>query len=92
MAVNRREFFATGGYDEDFIGFAYDDNDLISRLSKNGCRLCLTQAQTIHLYHPRHDDDYVQSPEMKLNQSLYRDRENQVVRNIGRNWGSIENE
>ncbi|WP_054692851.1 glycosyltransferase family 2 protein [Syntrophomonas palmitatica] len=52
MAVKRREFFAIGGYDEDFVGFAYDDNDLISRLSKNGCRLCLTQAQTIHLYHP----------------------------------------
>lgn len=34
MAVSREEFFAIGGYDEDFIGIGYDDNDLVLRLQK----------------------------------------------------------
>jgi glycosyltransferase involved in cell wall biosynthesis len=89
MAISRREFFAIGGYDEDFTGFAYDDDDLISRLQKNGCCLCLTQAQTIHLYHPRHDDNHICSPEMQLNEKLYHERKNQIVRNHGREWGLL---
>jgi len=90
MAISRKEFYAIGGYDEDFTGFAYDDDDLVSRLQDNGCSLCLTQAQTIHLYHPRHDDSHVQSPEMQLNRRLYMERKGQIVRNQGREWGLLE--
>lgn len=89
MAINRHEFFSIGGYDEDFTGFAYDDNDLIDRLLCNGCRLCLTQAQTIHLYHPRHDAGKEQTPEYQLNAKLYRERKGKIIRNKGRDWGII---
>lgn len=88
MAISRREFFAVGGYDEDFIGFAYDDDDFVSRLLKNGCTYCLTQAKTIHLYHPRHDNDHTQSPEYLYNQHLYLNN-NSIIRNQEREWGSI---
>lgn len=90
MAIHRDELLAVGGYDEDFTGFAYDDNDFIDRLQDNGCSLCLTQAKTIHLYHARHDIGLEQSPEYLYNQRLYLSRKGQIVRNIGRDWGKIE--
>ncbi len=88
MAISRREFFAVGGYDEDFIGFAYDDDDFVSRLVKNGCTYCLTQAKTIHLYHPRHDNDHTQSPEYLYNRHLYLSK-NTIIRNQDKDWGII---
>ncbi len=91
MAIHRNEFFAIGGYDEDFTGLAYDDNDLVDRLQDHGCRLCLTQAKTIHLYHVRHDIGLEQSPEYLYNQRLYLSRKHQIVRNIDRDWGTIKN-
>jgi glycosyltransferase involved in cell wall biosynthesis len=90
MGIHRDEFFAINGYDEDFTGFAYDDNDLMDRLSENGCRLCLTQALTIHLYHPRHDDDKEQTPEYLFNQNLYRERQGRIIRNLNREWGQVD--
>lgn len=89
MAIHRDEFFRIGGYDEDFTGFAYDDNDFVNRLANNGCRLCLTQALTIHLYHPRHDDDKEQTPEYLFNKSLYEKRKGIIVRNQNREWGQM---
>ncbi len=90
MAIKSAEFFSIGGYDEDFIGFSYDDSDLISRLEKNGCSVCLTQAQTIHLYHHRYSNDQWYSPETIYNANLFREREDRVIRNLGRYWGQLE--
>ncbi|HBQ25383.1 MAG TPA: hypothetical protein DD791_03220 [Syntrophomonas sp.] len=89
MAIHRDEFFQIGGYDEDFVGFAYDDNDFIDRLLNNGCCLCLTQALTIHLYHPRHDDDKEETPEYLFNKSLYQERKGIIFRNRNREWGQM---
>lgn len=89
MAMNRDELMEIGGYDEDFTGFAFDDNDLIDRLLLNGCDIYLTQAQTIHLYHPRHDDTHTETPEYRHNESLYRERKNLIIRNQNRCWGSL---
>lgn len=89
MAIHRNEIFAIGGYDEDFTGFAYDDNDFVDRLLDNGCSYCLTQAKTIHLYHVRHDRGLEQSPEYLYNQRLYHSRKGQIVRNTDREWGKI---
>lgn len=90
MALSKKEFSSIGGYDEDFIGFAYDDNDLMDRLLTKGCQLCLTQAQTIHLYHERHDIGKEQTPEYQLNAKLYRDRRGKIFRNEARDWGIIK--
>lgn len=89
MAISRSEFFAIGGYDEDFTGWAYDDNDLVDRLVAHGCRLCLTQALTIHLYHPRHDTGREQTPEYQFNRNLYLKGKDRMVRNTGKEWGRI---
>lgn len=89
MAMNRQEMIEIGGYDEDFTGFAYDDDDLVNRLLGNGCYMSLTQAQTIHLYHIRHDDSHMDTPELRHNERLYNERKGQIVRNQNRNWGQL---
>lgn len=90
MAINRQEFLNIGGYDEDLIGFAYDDDDLIDRLLFNGCNIYLTQAQTIHLFHHRHFQDHGNSPEMLYNAQLYRSRKGKILRNQTHDWGRPE--
>lgn len=90
MAIDHQELINIGGYDEDFTGFAFDDDDVVHRLTLNGCHIALTQAQTIHLYHPRHDDTHVNTPEYRLNQKLFVTRKKQIVRNQGRYWGYME--
>jgi len=89
MAINRDEFFNIGGYDEDFTGLAFDDNDLVDRLVNNGCELCMTQAQTVHLYHPRYDTGKDQVDDYIYNKNLYQQRKGKVIRNQGKPWGKI---
>lgn len=86
-SVSREEFFAIGGYDEDFTGIGYDDDDLMARLIKHGCYYFQSAAETIHLYHERIWYARADSPEIILNRNLYYERQNQVVRNQNREWG-----
>lgn len=92
MALNRREFMSIGGYDEDFTGIGYDDNDLIDRLKANGCGFYQTMGKTIHLYHPRQD---VFNPAneghaaLLYNCDLYLNRKGIIVRNENREWGKL---
>ena len=91
MALHRSQFMAIGGYDEDFIGIAYDDRDFIDRLLGNGCRYCSTDALTVHLYHPRAEGYYEGGgpPEWDYNKQLYFSRIGKIVRNEGREWGKL---
>lgn len=92
MALSREQFFAIGGYDEDFTGVAAEDSDLVLRLKNNGCSYCQTNARTIHLYHPRtFFYGVTDSPEYLHNLKLYEERQNQIIRNQNREWGKIEN-
>lgn len=90
MAYSREELIDIGGYDEGFTGLAYDDNDIMDRLINNGCNLLYTEAKTIHLYHQRHDTGLELTPEYLFNAQLYYERQGQIVRNIGSDWGRIE--
>jgi Glycosyltransferases, probably involved in cell wall biogenesis len=91
MALHRSQFIEIGGYDEDFIGIAYDDRDFIDRLLKNGCEYFQTDAKTAHLYHPRAAGYYEGGgpPEWDYNKNLYFSRIGKIVRNEGREWGKI---
>ncbi|MEQ8174362.1 MAG: glycosyltransferase family A protein [Syntrophomonadaceae bacterium] len=90
MAMNRQQFLNIGGYDEDMIGFAYDDEDLMDRLLFNGSNIYLTQALTIHLFHHRHDNDLGGRPETIYNANLYRSRKGKIQRNQNREWGRLD--
>ncbi|WP_348982132.1 glycosyltransferase family A protein [Desulfosporosinus sp. OT] len=92
MALHRSQFMEIGGYDEDFIGIAYDDRDFIDRLLGNSCRYCLTDAKTAHLYHTRVAGYYERGgpPEWDYNKNLYFSRIGKIVRNEGREWGVLK--
>lgn len=91
MALHRSQFVEIGGYDEDFIGIAYDDRDLIDRLLTNGCQYCQTDAVTVHLYHPRAEGYYERGgpPEWNYNKNLYFSRWGKIIRNEGKEWGKL---
>jgi glycosyltransferase involved in cell wall biosynthesis len=89
MALHRSQFMEIGGYDEDFIGIAYDDRDFIDRLLRNDCNYCQTDALTAHLYHPRAEGYYEGGgpSEWDYNKNLFFSRIGKIVRNEGKEWG-----
>ena len=91
MALHRSQFIEIGGYDEDLVGIAYDDRDLIDRLLGNGCHYCPTDAATAHLYHPRAKGYYKgEGPlEWDYNKNLFFSRIGKIVRNEGKEWGKL---
>ncbi|HWP97961.1 MAG TPA: glycosyltransferase [Syntrophomonadaceae bacterium] len=88
-SISRQEFFAIGGYDEDFTGIGYDDDDLMSRLINNGCQYFQTGAETVHLYHERIWYARYDCPEIIFNRDLFYQRQNQIIRNQNREWGRL---
>ena len=91
MALHRSQFIEIGGYDEDLVGIAYDDRDLIDRLLGDGCEFCQTEAVTAHLYHTRANGYYEGGgpPEWDYNKNLYFSRIGKIVRNEGKDWGQL---
>jgi glycosyltransferase involved in cell wall biosynthesis len=89
IGVWREYFLEIGGYDEDFTGMAFDDNDLVDRLQAFGCRFLKTDALTMHLYHPRRMDQVGMGPEWQYNQNLYLSRRGIIRRNQHRSWGVL---
>jgi glycosyltransferase involved in cell wall biosynthesis len=93
LGVWKDQIEAIGGYDEDFIGYACEDNDLVSRLISNHCYHVETPAQIIHLYHGKRCPDGYQynNSAWCYNWKLFNDRQGILKRNEGKDWGSLEN-
>lgn len=93
MALHRSQFLEIGGYDEDFVGIAYDDRDIIDRLLRNGCSYSQTDAKAVHLYHTRAQGYYEGEgpPEWEYNKDLFFSRVGKIVRNEGKAWGALDN-
>jgi len=89
LAVSRQSYLDIGGYDEDFLGRSYDDDDFIDRLKASGHAFVQTDAHCIHLFHGR-----VKIQEdrgrFNLNRKLYQERKGQIVRNADREWGVLK--
>ena len=89
MAMKKKDYMDIGGYDEDFTGTDFDDADLVHRLVQNGCQYLETEARVVHLWHER----LPMSPERRVryeyNMRLYKEREDVIVRNVGREWGVL---
>lgn len=58
MAFWRDDAFKVNGFNEDFVGWGYEDRDFTERLSNRGirCRALYGSALTCHLYHPCRKD------------------------------------
>ena len=94
MGVPRKAFFDIGGYDEDFIGYAWEDHDLVTRLDKV-ISSTEVNADIIHLWNRRgtNSRDYASNlngTDLQLNKRLFYERRNNPIRNEGRDWGNYE--
>jgi len=89
MAMMKSLFVDIGGYDEDFTGYAADDNDLVDRLVASGCDYCRMPGKIVHLYHGKRCDaqEHPENPAWVHNYNLYISRKGQIKRNIGKEWG-----
>lgn len=53
----RRSFFLTGGWNENFVSFGYEDREFYERVEKLGRRVVRMEAyNAYHMAHPRLDD------------------------------------
>lgn len=86
MGVHKARLMEIGGYDEDFTGVAYDDDDVMHRLELDKCHIVPTMARAVHLPHPRHD--VASDPRAAINRNLFETRRGKMVRNEGREWGA----
>ena len=91
LGVNRGIFLDIGGYDEDFTGQAFDDNDIVDRLLCYGCHYCHTDAQIVHLHHSRaHPGRSIDGNRRWLeNKALYEERKGDTIRNRDQEWGVL---
>ena len=95
MGINKEKFISIGGYDEDFIGVGWDDNDISERLQANGGIFTLIGTRIVHLYHPstelRVDRDPTVKKAFNFNTNLYQKRKGIILRNQGCAWGELNN-
>ncbi len=92
LGFHKEEFMCIGGYDEDFIGWAYDDTDFIMRMQKYSCRYVEIDSKIVHLYHPRHRQGIEETRKMYLhNKKLYeyKNKRGVLYSNKDREWGVI---
>jgi len=96
MGVTKKDYVDIGGYDEDFTGLGYDDDDIVNRLQLNGCKYINCPAETIHLWHERKWSGPLNTlPEnlkqlIYLNKNLYESRKAIIKRNINKEWGLLK--
>jgi hypothetical protein len=90
MAVQKCVYLDIGGYDEDFTGRCYDDNDFSDRLEAFGCEFVKTDGRCVHLHHDKDTSAPGYSEGMALNKKLYTERKGVIVRNTGREWGVLK--
>lgn len=89
LSMKKSAFMDIGGYDEDFTGTDYDDEDLVTRLIANGCYHVETEAMAIHLWHPRLSMTRERIPRFEHNKRLFEQRRGTITRNEGKEWGLL---
>ena len=79
-------------YDEDFTGYAGDDNDFCERLIAKGLTYVRVAGQVVHLFHEGSNDGQMHenNPDWVYNWNLLKGRRGIIVRNVGREWGKID--
>ena len=91
MAFRRDRFMDIGGYDEEFTGSGFEDNDIVDRLVANGGHFVQTESKIVHLYHGsgayRHVENKRAPGRYEHNMALYRAKKGIINRNVGVEWG-----
>jgi glycosyltransferase involved in cell wall biosynthesis len=92
MAIRREHLMSIRGYDEDFIGVASEDCDLLDRLKSLGChyRYAPAGCEAVHLYHGRKSIEEIKAtPGFYHNVRLRESRQGKLTRNLDREWGRL---
>ena len=89
-AIRREWLVKLRGFDEDYTGAGYDDDDLADRLGASGVDFVFSDIKVSHQWHPP-AGTYADATEMH---ALYQSKlaammkgELGLVRNVGRDWG-----
>lgn len=77
-------FLDIGGYDEDFTGIAFEDNDISDRL-QSILNFNLIDSQVIHLWNTPPGA----GPRWEYNKQLYESRKGTLNRNENKQWGVL---
>jgi glycosyltransferase involved in cell wall biosynthesis len=89
LGVSTKEFIEIGGYDEDFIGNCWDDQDIVTRLKQNGLSYEKLGYRVVHLYHSRiRYSDETTKKMWDYNKNVYDTKFGLVKRNVGKIWGN----
>jgi len=90
LCMHKERYMEIGGCDEDFVGYASEDNDLMNRLIASGCKYVRASQSAVHLHHGRPDwETVLSSVKFKYNRELMVTRSWKLVRNEGREWGHV---
>ena len=90
MGMNRKDFEEIGGYDEDFLGCGWDDNDIVERMKLVGNVHHKVSSVVIHLWHRRLNFTAKGTQErFQQNQRLFNKRRSIPKRNTEREWGKL---
>lgn len=89
MLIHKKWFYYIRGYDEDFLGQSYDDDDLVTRLQGVGCYYKKIDTHCVHLYHDRNIADKRDKGRLNFNYKLFQERKNILIRNRNKIWGQL---
>lgn len=81
--VRRSAFNAVGGYDEGYVGWGYQDTDLMRRLCVEGYRYDLFSKHGIVIYHLAHTVD--KSSKYETNRAIFLEKQRQDGRRFHTN-------
>ena len=85
FGVSTSDFIDIGGYDEDFLGNCWDDQDVIMRLKQNGASYLKLKSRVVHLYHSRLRYETAKIRDMwEYNKKIYDAKFGTVKRNVDR--------
>jgi glycosyltransferase involved in cell wall biosynthesis len=90
IGFHRKHFIEMRGYDEDFSGYAGEDDDLKARFLTKGLLYYFNkETKVIHLYHPKEKEpiNLINNPAWIHNSILYQTRLGLIKRNQRTNWG-----
>jgi glycosyltransferase involved in cell wall biosynthesis len=94
LMLKRNEFISIGGYDEDFIGYCHDDNDIINRLKLNGVnQYYKVPGAVIHLFHGhrmKREGLIDRSSQFEYNSNLLETKKHIICRNTDKAWGVLD--
>ena len=89
-AILRQHLLDLRGFDEDFTGAGFDDDDLGDRLGASGIEFVFSDVAVAHQWHPP-AGEYTDVPVMR---ALYQEKtaamlrgELSLARNVGKDWG-----